>query len=124
MESNTSWLELNTTDPVTAVHFYSSTLGWEFEASQLPEGGDYWVAKHNNKPVGGIFSLTQDDDQEIPPHWMTYMQVDNIQKAQEAAQVSGGDVTRPTLQLKGIGKLSIITDNDGALVGLIEKESH
>lgn len=124
MESNASWLELNTTDPITAVQFYSTTLGWEFEVSQLPEGGDYWVAKHNNQPVGGIFSLTQDDEQKIPPHWMTYMQVDNIQKAQEAAQVSGGDVTRPTLRLKGIGKLSIITDTDGALVGLIEKEPH
>jgi len=123
MESNTSWLELNTTDPITALEFYSSTLGWEFEATQLPEGGDYWVAKHNNQPVGGIFSLNNNES-NIPSHWMTYMQVENIKKAQEAAQVSGGDVTRPTLLLKGIGKLSIITDNDGALVGLIEKEQH
>ena len=119
MESNASWLELNTNDPIMAVEFYSSTLGWEFEPTQLPEGGDYWVAKHNDRTVGGIFCLN-DETAQIPSHWMTYMQVDNIHSAQKAALKAGGDVSRPVLELNGIGKLLIITDHQEALVGLIE----
>ncbi len=121
-ESNTSWLELNTSDPQTAVEFYSSTLGWEFEPTRLPDGGDYWVARHNNKPVGGVFALDDKQAQSIPAHWMTYMKVENIRKAQNAARKAGGDVARPILQLNGVGKLAIISDHQGALIGLIEED--
>ncbi len=122
-QSNTSWLELNTHQPESAMAFYSKTLGWKFEATDLPEGGSYWVARHNNKPVGGVFALDDSNHEEIPSHWMTYMHVKDIKKAQSSARKSGGEITRPALCLDGIGKLALITDSSGALVGLIEPET-
>lgn len=121
----TSWLELNTYQPESAMAFYSETLGWDFESTDLPQGGSYWVASYNDTPVGGVFDLgeisvdnnTHDD---IPSHWMTYMQVDDIDKAQALASKAGGEVTRPALCLAGVGKLAVITDSAGALIGLIE----
>ncbi|VAV88750.1 hypothetical protein MNBD_ALPHA08-2297 [hydrothermal vent metagenome] len=121
--NETSWLELNTHQPEDAMAFYSETLGWEFESTELPQGGSYWVASHNDKAVGGVFALDDTDHGEIPSHWMTYMQVSNIDDAQTSARKSGGKVTRPALCLDGIGKLAVITDSSGALVGLIEPES-
>ncbi len=119
---NTSWLELNTHQPKDAMAFYAKTLGWEFEPSDLPQGGAYWVAWHNDKAIGGVFSLDDANHADIPSHWMTYMQVGDIQLAQITARQSGGEVTRPALYLDGIGKLAVITDSSGALVGLIERE--
>ena len=120
-QTNTSWLELNTHQPEDAIAFYNKTLGWEFESTQLPEGGAYWVARHNDKAVGGIFGLDDTEDyNNIPSHWMTYMNVKDIDKAQTAAQKAGGEITRPALSLDGIGKLAVITDSAGALIGLIE----
>ena len=127
-QNNTSWFELNTHQPEKAMSFYAKTLGWEFESTDLPQGGAYWLARHNDQPVGGVFDLgeisqdDEDDDQSIPSHWMTYMQVTDISKAESLARVAGGEVTRPAHFLAGIGKLSVITDSNGALVGLIEAD--
>ncbi|HFC04875.1 MAG TPA: VOC family protein [Rhizobiales bacterium] len=128
IHDNTSWLELNTYQPEDAMAFYSETLGWEFEPTDLPEGGAYWVARHNNKTIGGVFDLSEtvpDDEndtigQTIEAHWMTYMQVTDINKVQDIAGKSGGEVIRPALFLDGVGKLAVITDSAGALIGLIE----
>jgi len=120
---NSSWLELNTHQPEDAVAFYNKTLGWEFEATDLPHGGAYWVARHNDKPVGGVFALDNTEPDQIPSHWMTYMRVGNINKAQTRAQKAGGEVIRPVLCLDGVGKLAVITDSTGALIGLIEPET-
>jgi len=122
INNNTSWLELNTHQPEAAVTFYNKTLGWEFEATDLPQGGAYWVARHNDKPVGGVFALDKADHNQIPSHWMTYMHVSNIDEAQSSARQAGGEITRPALCLDGIGKLAVITDSTGALIGLIETE--
>ena len=119
---NASWLELNTTAPETAIQFYQETLGWDFESTELPMGGSYWIASLNDKPVGGVFCLNEDEAAEILPHWMTYMKVDNISDAQQSACQAGGEVVRPALQLEGVGKLAIIADYAGALIGLIEPQ--
>jgi len=123
IHSNPSWLELNTHQPEDAVVFYNKTLGWVFEPTDLPQGGAYWVARHNNKPVGGVFALDNTDPGDIPSHWMTYMRVSDIDKAQTEALKAGGEVIRPALCLDGVGKLAVITDSTGALIGLIEPEN-
>lgn len=122
--STSSWLELNTHQPDDAVNFYRKTLGWEFEATDLPDGGAYWVARHNDQPVGGVFALDHQEHDQIPSHWMTYMQVEDIHRAQDSARQAGGEVARPVMQLEGIGKLAVIADSSGALVGLIEAEQN
>jgi len=121
--SNTSWLELNTHEPENAISFYSKTLGWEFESTDLPEGGSYWLARHQKLPIGGVFDLADEENESIPAHWMTYMQVDDVEKAQEQALEAGGEILRPILVLAGVGKLSVIADSSGALIGLIEQQN-
>jgi len=120
---NSSWLELNTHQPEDAISFYKKTLGWAFEPTDLPQGGAYWIARHNDKPVGGVFALNNTDPTQIPSHWMTYMHVSDIDEATSSARKAGGEIIRPAMSLDGIGKLAIITDSTGALIGLIEPES-
>ncbi len=46
------WHDLVTDDPAAARRFYGSLLGWEFEQTTHPRGGDYthdfWSAKKAN----------------------------------------------------------------------------
>lgn len=120
--TSTSWLELNTTNPENAIAFYGETLGWDFESTDLPKGGTYWIARLNDKPVGGLFGLSDDEAEEIPSHWMTYMKVSDMSAAHDSAREAGCQVIRPPLHLDGVGKLSVITDQAGALIGLIEPQ--
>lgn len=116
------WHELNTWEPERARHFYNATLGWDFQPSVLPGGGGYWVAHKEGRPVGGIFQLTEPEFEGIPSHWMTYLAVPDLIDAQLKAESAGGEILRPAFHINGVGKLSVVTDCTGALIGLIEPE--
>ena len=116
------WHELNIWEPEQARQFYSLTLGWDFQPTTLPDGNSYWVAQKDGRAVGGIFQLTEPDFGGIPSHWMTYLAVDDIAGAQIRAEEAGGEILRPSFRLPGVGKLSVVTDPTGAIIGLIEPE--
>ena len=116
------WHELNTWDPDQARHFYSETLGWEFQPTTLPDGTRYWLAHKEVRAVGGIFQLTEPDFEGIPAHWMTYLAVDDIAAAQARAEQAGGEILRSAFRLHGVGRLSVVSDTSGAVIGLIEPE--
>ena len=116
------WHELNTWEPEAALAFYGRTLGWEFEPSPLPDGAAYWIARKDGNPVGGIFELTAPDYDGIPSHWMTYLSVKDMQKAEASTSDAGGEVMRSPVRIPGVGKLAVVTDSTGALIGLIEPD--
>ena len=116
------WHELNTWEPETALAFYGRTLGWEFEPTPLPDGAAYWIARKDGRPVGGIFELTAPEYDGIPSHWMTYLSVNDINKAEANTNNAGGEVMRPPIRIPGVGKLAVVTDSTGAMIGLIEPD--
>lgn len=118
------WHELNTWEPDQARHFYNVTLGWDFQPTTLPDGTSYWVAHKEGRAVGGIFQLTEPDFEGIPAHWMTYLAVDDITAAQARAEQAGGEILRPAFRLEGVGRLSVVNDPAGAVIGLIEPEGY
>ena len=116
------WHELNTWEPDQARHFYNETLGWDFQPTTLPDGMRYWVAHKEGRAVGGIFQLTEPEFEGIPSHWMTYLAVDDILAAQIRAEQAGGEILRPAFRLPGVGRLSVVSDTAGAIIGLIQPE--
>jgi predicted enzyme related to lactoylglutathione lyase len=119
----TWWHELNTWQPDAALAFYGRTLGWQFEATELPDGGGYWIASKDGRPVGGIFALTDPIYAGIPSHWMTYLAVSDIARAELDAARAGGEVMRPSTYVPGVGMLAVVSDASGALIGLFEPDT-
>ena len=119
----TWWHELNTWQPDAALAFYGRTLGWQFEATELPDGGGYWIAKKDGRPVGGVFALTDPIYAGIPSHWMTYLAVSDIARAELDAARAGGEVMRPSTFVPGVGMLAVVSDASGALIGLFEPDT-
>jgi uncharacterized protein len=120
----TWWHELNTWEPDAARAFYGRTLGWEFEQVALPDAAEYWIARKEGKPVGGVFALSEPDYAGIPSHWMTYMAVADIGQAERATAFAGGEIMRPATHIPGVGKLAVVTDAAGAMIGLIEPDPY
>jgi len=116
------WHELNTWEPEVALAFYGRTLGWKFEPAPLPGGAAYWIAHKDGRPVGAVFELTAPDYEGIPSHWMTYLEVEDINKAESDTASAGGEVMRPATKVPGVGKLAVVSDSTGALIGLIEPD--
>ena len=115
------WNELNTRDPKGACDYYSATCGWSFETMPLDGGdGDYFVAMRDGSPVAGILDITKIQGMEqVPPHWFTYFAVDDVDGSASETAAAGGRVHREPWNIPGIGRIAIIQDPTGAMMGLM-----
>lgn len=112
------WNELMTRDAEAAKRFYGDTLGWTFDPMPMPmPGGTYWVAKSDDKPVGGIFPMSGSEFEGVPEQWFAYLAVDDVDSRLDRATAAGGRVIREPFEVPGIGRIAIITDPGGAAIG-------
>ncbi len=112
------WNELMTRDVEKAKSFYGSSIGWTFDFMEMPEG-TYWVAKSGDKPVGGIFPMNGPDFAGVPEHWMPYVAVDNVDARLEKATAAGASTIRQPFDVPAVGRIAIIHDPGGAVIGWI-----
>ena len=80
-EGRVVWHDLYTTDAASAIDFYGQLLGWEFDDVIEGERGDYWVARHNGRPIAGVIQA----DPEVAAaearasQWLTYLSSDELE---------------------------------------------
>lgn len=111
------WNELATTNVQAAKDFYGKIFGWEFVDHNMGEM-TYTMVKMNNKDLAGIWSIPKDKQQEIPPHWMAYILVANVEETLKKAENQGASIVKPVSQAGDFGLFAIITDPTGAHVAL------
>ncbi len=111
------WNELMTKDADAAKAFYGESLGWTFDAMDMDGGGTYWLCKAGDRPAGGIFPMAGPDFENVPPHWMSYVAVDDVDARVETAKTKGGALMRPVFDVPGIGRIAIVQDPEGVVMG-------
>jgi predicted enzyme related to lactoylglutathione lyase len=112
------WNELNTRDPAAARDFYTKALGWSFEAMPMAGGGEYLVASIGGRMVGGVFDLRGLPGMDsVPPHWFSYIEVDDVDTRVAAAQKVGATLLRDIFDVPGVGRIAIVRDPTGAVAG-------
>ena len=111
------WNELMTRDVERSAAFYGDILGWTFETMPMPEGGNYWVAKMGDQPVGGLFPMQGPEFEGMPDHWFSYIAVDDVDARVGRVRGAGGEVIREPFDVAGVGRIAIIKDATGAAVG-------
>lgn len=107
------WNELATSNVQAAKDFYGKVFGWEFFDQRM---GDitYTMIKQHGKEFAGIWAIPKGKEKEIPPHWMAYILVENIDEALEKARINGATIVRPVTNVGNMGRFAIITDPIGA----------
>ncbi len=107
-------LELASTDPPKAREFYEKLFGWTLKDVELPVG-TYTMIDTGQGPGGGIMK------QLIPyggSAWLAYVLVDDIEAATAQAAALGATIMKAGVEVPGFGRLSIIEDPTGAMLGL------
>ncbi len=113
------WTELMTGDIEKAKTYYTAVCGWEWDTMPMEEGL-YYLAKKGEDMVGGMMSLADMEGMEnVPPHWMTYLAVDDVDAAVKETQALGGVVHRAPWDVPGVGRIAMIADPSGAAIGLM-----
>ena len=86
---NFAWHELYTRDVEAAKAFHAATVGWTFEGMPMPQQDrTYWVAKAGDKPVAGVLDMRGILPDTDPPHWLSYLEVDDVDRLVAEVQKS------------------------------------
>jgi predicted enzyme related to lactoylglutathione lyase len=112
------WHELMTTDTKAAIAFYTEVVGWKTEPW---ESGNYTMWASAQGALGGVNPLPeQAAKMGAPPHWMSNVEVANVDGAVEKAHSLGAKVLTPPADIPKIGRFSVIMDPQGATVSLFK----
>ena len=111
------WYELNTTDQAAARVFYGNLAGWSATAMPMsPPGMNYTLLSLSGGPaVAGMMDLMADARAKgVPPHWLGYVGVDDVDASQARALALGASVVVPATDIPGVGRFAYIQDPQGA----------
>lgn len=107
------WNELATNDVNAAKEFYGKLLGWTFSEHRTDDF-TYTMIKHKHGEFGGIWQIPNEQKNQIPPHWMGYILVEDIESTLKNATNLGATVKMPVTQVGEMGRFIIIVDPTGA----------
>jgi predicted enzyme related to lactoylglutathione lyase len=119
------WLELGTTDARGAAGFYSKLLGWTAEETPMGPEMTYTMFRINGKDVGGAYKLMKEQiDAHVPPHWMLYVKVQNVDDAHAKAVELGARPIVPPSDIPNVGRFATLQDPTGATISLFQPGQH
>jgi len=104
------WHELMTTDPDSAVRFYTKVIGWKIQPSPDPS---YRMWATGKGTVGGLMGLPP-GAASPPPNWLPYIAVPDVDATVSQVQALRGRSIVPPKDIPGIGRFAVLADPQGA----------
>lgn len=110
------WRELMTPDVERARGFYGELFGWTFQDAPM---GDftYTLVKKGEPMIAGMMGMK---DSPHPPHWMSYVSVDDVDAAAARASEAGGTVAVGPMDIPNVGRFAVVGDPDHAYLSLFK----
>lgn len=109
-------IELQTGDLAKAKEFYSKLFDWKLEDMPAPGGGEpYTMINVGEGTGGGMFANT---DPKVPPHWLAYVGVEDIEASTHKARELGATILQDVMEIGDYGRLSVIKDPTGAVIAM------
>jgi len=110
------WHELMTSDANAAESFYVNVIGWEAKDSGMP-GQSYTLLSAGATMVAGLMP-TPPHAAGVPPNWMGYIGVNDVDAYAERVKAAGGSICRDPEDIPNIGRFSVAQDPHGAMFTL------
>ena len=114
------WIDLAVPDAVAVRDFYKDVTGWT--SSGLDMGGyeDFnMTPPGSDAPVAGVCHA-RGSNADMPPVWMIYIMVANVDESIRRCVERGGKVRKPAANMGGMGRYCVIEDPAGAVAALFE----
>src|SRR5204862_3044022 len=111
-----SWTDLATNDPDAAKAFYTGLFGWDYEDMPVGEEGAYTMCRLGGRDVAALARQpAQERGQGIPPHWNSYVTVDDVDERAPRVTELGGNLIMPPFDVLDAGRMSLASDPTGAV---------
>jgi predicted enzyme related to lactoylglutathione lyase len=113
------WVELGTSDGEAAKKFYTGLFDWGFADSPMGPDMVYTILKQDGKDVGALYKMGPEmASMGIPPHWLSYVSVANVDESAAKVKELGGTVMKEPFDVGEVGRMSVIQDPTGAAFAL------
>ncbi|HVH47846.1 MAG TPA: VOC family protein [Labilithrix sp.] len=119
-----SWMELTTTDVKKAKSFYGDLFGWTFDDMPAGPGMTYSMGKLGNEHVCGLFEMGPEMAAAVPPHWASYVTVEDVDAVTKKAAANGAKVHKEPFDVMDVGRMSVLEDPTGAMFCLWQAKKH
>lgn len=114
------WTEIASNDAAKCKTFYNAVFGWQFQESNAAQTGMEYIefSSGDGKPVGGLYQINPDwfGGNPPPPHFMTYVAVDDVDENARLATGLGATIIRGPMDIPNVGRMCIIQDPTGAMI--------
>ena len=118
--SRFAWRDLMSVDPNASTSFFTALFGW----TELPiesasgEAGAYRQLLNGDELIDGVLRL--DPALGHPSHWVSAIDVANLDATVARAARLGGTIASPPSDVPGLGRLAALADKQGALFCALE----
>lgn len=113
------WRETMTKDVDKAKAFYGALFGWTFKEMPMGPGHTYTVVEHGGKGVGGVMSQSP-EMAGMPPVWISYVSVPDVDASCAAAKAGGGQVVWGPIDIPEVGRMATLLGFDGAAISVMK----
>jgi predicted enzyme related to lactoylglutathione lyase len=110
------WHELHTGDRAKAQTFYAALTGWEVKEFPMGPGEPYGLCLLGGKDHAGITKSMAPAG--VPPHWLPYMAVEDVDAAAARVKELGGKVLSPPTDIPNVGRFAVCMDPQGGAFAL------
>jgi predicted enzyme related to lactoylglutathione lyase len=111
-----------TPDVEKASTFYKELFGWEISKGENDNSG-YLHIKNGTEFIGGIPPTAQ-IPAGVPPHWMLYFYVTDVDASTAKLQELGGSVCAGPMTIEKVGRMSVVNDPQNAGFALFTPLPH
>lgn len=115
------WHDLMTSDVEKAQKYYADLLGWTYKEFDMGPGGKYSMIHAGDTEWGGFVPL--DPAHGVPPHWISYVNVLDVDAAAAKAEELGGKAPVPGTDIPTVGRFAVIESPGGAYVSPYQSEN-
>lgn len=114
------WLDLTVEDAGAVKEFYENVVGWSSSGVEMKGYDDFvMLTPGGQAPVGGVCHA-RGPNQDIPPFWIVYFMVANLDDSIASVESGGGAVVSGPRSMGTTGRYCIIRDPAGAYAGLFQ----
>lgn len=116
------WDEVMVNDVDAAKKFYSAAFDWGTSEMDMGPAGMYTLFTQGELQVAGAMAIP--DGQNVPPHWMSHIMVNDLAARFEKAKQLGATPILDVTDVPNIGQFTIQLDPTGAAFALFQPADH
>lgn len=115
------WHDLTVSDADKVSEFYSKVIGWEKQTFDMGGYNDYVMNISGTEDTAAGICHARGSNANIPPQWLIYVKVENLDSAMKACTDNGGRIIGDKRNMGEHGIYCLIQDPAGAHVMIFER---